>query len=242
MLEKTLNRIMAGAKTPEGKVIAILLTISLALMTWNATSIRAAVADEPNQTTELASQASDQSADQAATPAPQAEPAPVAQEPQAQEPAQPEVVAEQPAAEDTTNIVASEGAADPSGNEGASQAAATADDQKSGESANAEDKDAEDKEKEDAEKKEKEEEVEYPAVTFDTRYANGVRVNVSAPDGAFPEGTELIVTPVAAAAYVMTRAMGGNDRAAANIIGITTVLSMVCAPLWITLMRWGGWM
>ena len=45
-----------------------------------------------------------------------------------------------------------------------------------------------------------------------------------------------------AAAYVMTKAMGGNDRAAANIIGITTVLSMICAPLWITLMRWQGWM
>ena len=49
-------------------------------------------------------------------------------------------------------------------------------------------------------------------------------------------------SPIAAAAYVMTKAMGGNDRAAANIIGITTVLSMVCAPLWITLMRWGGLM
>lgn len=46
--------------------------------------------------------------------------------------------------------------------------------------------------------------------------------------------------PIAAAAYVMTKAMGGNDKAAANIIGITTVLSMICAPLWITLMRWAG--
>ena len=37
---------MLGAKTPEGKVIAILLTISLALMTWNATSISTAFADD----------------------------------------------------------------------------------------------------------------------------------------------------------------------------------------------------
>ena len=49
MFEKTLNRIMEGAKTPEGKVIAILLTISLALMTWNATSIKAAFAEGPNE-------------------------------------------------------------------------------------------------------------------------------------------------------------------------------------------------
>ena len=46
MLEKTLERIMMGAKTPEGKIIAILLTLSLALMTWNATSISFALADE----------------------------------------------------------------------------------------------------------------------------------------------------------------------------------------------------
>ena len=46
MLEKTLNRIMEGAKTPEGKVIAILVTLSLALMTWNATSIKAAFATD----------------------------------------------------------------------------------------------------------------------------------------------------------------------------------------------------
>ena len=44
MLEKTLNRIMLGAKTPEGKIIAILLTISLSLMTWNAASISYAFA------------------------------------------------------------------------------------------------------------------------------------------------------------------------------------------------------
>lgn len=47
-------------------------------------------------------------------------------------------------------------------------------------------------------------------------------------------------TPIAAAAFVMVQAMGGNSKAAANIIGITTILSMIITPMWITLLRWLG--
>lgn len=44
-------------------------------------------------------------------------------------------------------------------------------------------------------------------------------------------------TPVAAAAFVMVKAMGGNDRAMANVIALTTVLSMFTASIWISLLR-----
>ncbi|MBQ9259137.1 MAG: AEC family transporter [Neisseriaceae bacterium] len=47
-------------------------------------------------------------------------------------------------------------------------------------------------------------------------------------------------TPIAAAAFVMVQAMGGNSKAAANIIGMTTLFSMITAPIWITLLRWKG--
>jgi hypothetical protein len=65
MLEKTLNRIMQGARTPEGKIIAILLTISLSLMTWNAASIGNAVAND-DQTKSVAAQEADDKAEKAA--------------------------------------------------------------------------------------------------------------------------------------------------------------------------------
>lgn len=47
-------------------------------------------------------------------------------------------------------------------------------------------------------------------------------------------------TPIAAAAFVMVQAMGGNSKAAANIIGMTTLFSIITAPMWITLLRWFG--
>lgn len=50
------------------------------------------------------------------------------------------------------------------------------------------------------------------------------------------------VTPVAAAAYVMTKSMGSNDVMAANLIGITTFLSMFTASAWIALAYASGWM
>ena len=49
-------------------------------------------------------------------------------------------------------------------------------------------------------------------------------------------------TPVAAAAFVMVEAMGGNSKAAANIIGMTTLFSIITAPVWITVLRWQGLM
>lgn len=48
--------------------------------------------------------------------------------------------------------------------------------------------------------------------------------------------------PVAAASYVMTRALGGNAEAAANILGLTTAASTLTTSLGIVLMRWAGWM
>ena len=52
----------------------------------------------------------------------------------------------------------------------------------------------------------------------------------------------MTTTPVAAASYVMAKAMGGNDVAAANIMGITTVGAMLSAGLGMTVLRLLGWM
>ena len=46
MLEKTLNRIMHGPNTLEGKIIAVFMAVVLSLMTWNATTITYAFADD----------------------------------------------------------------------------------------------------------------------------------------------------------------------------------------------------
>lgn len=52
----------------------------------------------------------------------------------------------------------------------------------------------------------------------------------------------MMATPVAAASYVMAKAMGANDVAAANIVGVTTVGAMPVAALGIALLRTAGWM
>ena len=52
----------------------------------------------------------------------------------------------------------------------------------------------------------------------------------------------MTATPVAAASYVMAKAMGGNDVAAANIMGITTMGAMLSAGLGMTVLRLLGWM
>lgn len=52
----------------------------------------------------------------------------------------------------------------------------------------------------------------------------------------------MTATPVAAASYVMAKAMGGNDTAAANIIGITTVGGMLSAGIGISVLRGLGLM
>ena len=46
MLSKAFERIALGAKTPEGKVLAVLLSFSLAFMTWNATTVEYAFAGQ----------------------------------------------------------------------------------------------------------------------------------------------------------------------------------------------------
>lgn len=52
----------------------------------------------------------------------------------------------------------------------------------------------------------------------------------------------MTATPVAAASYVMARAMGGNEVMAANIIGITTLGALLPAAAGIVLLRSLGWM
>ena len=51
----------------------------------------------------------------------------------------------------------------------------------------------------------------------------------------------MMAAPVAAASYVMAKAMGANDVAAANIIGLTTVGAMPVAAAGIALLRSAGW-
>ena len=46
MAEKLLNRIMLGAKTPEGKVVTILLTLALAFMVWDTRTMQHAFASQ----------------------------------------------------------------------------------------------------------------------------------------------------------------------------------------------------
>lgn len=55
-------------------------------------------------------------------------------------------------------------------------------------------------------------------------------------------GVMLLMTasPAAAASYVMAKAMGANDVAAANIIGMTTVLAMPTMAISLTLLRYFG--
>ncbi|SUA68892.1 AEC family transporter [Oligella urethralis] len=55
-------------------------------------------------------------------------------------------------------------------------------------------------------------------------------------------GVMLLMTasPAAAASYVMAKAMGANDVAAANIIGITTVAAMPTMAVSLTLLRFFG--
>lgn len=52
----------------------------------------------------------------------------------------------------------------------------------------------------------------------------------------------MTATPVAAASYVMAKAMGANDVAAANIVGLTTIGAMSVAAIGIASLRLVGWM
>lgn len=51
----------------------------------------------------------------------------------------------------------------------------------------------------------------------------------------------MVASPVAAASYVMARSMGGNEVLAANILGFTTVFSMVSIAVGMVLLRSLGW-
>ncbi|QMT30959.1 AEC family transporter [Alysiella filiformis] len=52
----------------------------------------------------------------------------------------------------------------------------------------------------------------------------------------------MTATPVAAASYIMAKAMGGNDVAAANIMGITTFGAMFSASIGVAVLRGVGLM
>ncbi|TDQ57330.1 hypothetical protein EDC45_1384 [Mesocricetibacter intestinalis] len=52
----------------------------------------------------------------------------------------------------------------------------------------------------------------------------------------------MATTPLAAAAYAMVRAMGGNAVTVANIIGITTIGSMLASALGLILLSQIGWL
>lgn len=50
----------------------------------------------------------------------------------------------------------------------------------------------------------------------------------------------MVASPVAAASYVMAKAMGGNDILAANILAFTTVFSMVGMGVGMAVLRTVG--
>ena len=60
MLEKTLNRIMCGSRTPEGKIVAILLAFVLSFTTWSGDSVGNAFADEPAAVSAQSAEAQEQ--------------------------------------------------------------------------------------------------------------------------------------------------------------------------------------
>lgn len=51
----------------------------------------------------------------------------------------------------------------------------------------------------------------------------------------------MVASPVAAASYVMAKAMGGNDVLAANILGFTTVFGMIGMAIGMAMLRVLGW-
>lgn len=51
----------------------------------------------------------------------------------------------------------------------------------------------------------------------------------------------MVASPVAAASYVMARSMGGNSTLAANILGFTTVVSMLSMGVGMAILRTVGW-
>ncbi|MBP5266670.1 MAG: hypothetical protein J6Z06_07610, partial [Lachnospiraceae bacterium] len=74
---------------------------------------------------------------------------------------------------------------------------------------------------------EEEEEVEeieeesYPAVSFDAKTSSGVRVTISAPEGAFPEGTTVTVTDVTNADTIARiEGTAGDDKIVTAVVAV----------------------
>ncbi|MBR0404705.1 MAG: InlB B-repeat-containing protein [Eggerthellaceae bacterium] len=242
MQKGLVNRIMDGVKTPEGKVIAILLVICLSLMTWNVAAISWAVAGdaaaEAAAQEEAAKKAAEEEAEAnkpkvevAKQPVPQEqdalaiqlsgdeEEAPVEQQVSEQsvvedEAAQvegPEAETSQESGQDSNVVDEQEGEPEAGESTEAEQPEETADEgqdvlftgDETNETVENGDEAAEstflvtgDEQEDEAEKAK-----DMPAQTFKGS-ANGVTVSVRAPEGAFPAGTQMHVSPVSAAQVI----------------------------------------
>ena len=204
MTNKLADRIMEGARTPEGKVIAILLVLCLAFMCWNVGSLRA-FGDAYNQVNASAD------ADKAATAQEQsAEPAP--EQPAATEEAPAAV--EQPAVEEAP-VAVEQPVVEASAQNEEAQAVDQGGSQETAQEATQE---ATKEEAKEEAKEETQEESTMPAQSF-RKVANGVEVRVEAPEGAFPAGTEMVVTPVATT-QVTDAVNGAIEGEASDIIAV----------------------
>ena len=182
---KFFDRLTAGAKTPEGKVIAVFLAVCLSLMSWNvsalsyAVSNQSAVAGEEEQVDEGISGTVIEE-QQVAEPEPEPEPEPVIE---AEPEPEPEPVVEEYAEVADEGEQLMEEAVEPEGEEAVTEEASD---------------EASEEEASEEEASEEDDEVEMPAQEFEAT-VGGVTVKVSAPKGAFPEGTSMKVVPVVAA-------------------------------------------
>lgn len=189
MLNKVLDRIGQGGKTIEGKIIVVLLTLSLSLMAWNPYNIKAAfAADGTDDATEeiITSEGGDAIVNADGEEAPDGVKA-APGDPQGE--GDEDAVVEGAEEGEGDQVVDGE---EPVGN----QVVAGAEEAK-GEGADA------------AKKAEAEEQS---GLTFEGS-ANGVTVRAVAPDGALPEGTEMVVGPVEDADAVATAVQGLVENA-----------------------------
>ena len=250
MLQTMLSRIMDGVKTPEGKIIAVLLAICLSLMTWNVAAISFAVSGDgakseaaekvevKKQSEKKAEEPAKQEASEpeppkeaAAEPEKSAEPKEEAKEEPKEEPKAEETKetkSEQAAASDSADQSQKEEASaesEPASEQAADsqQSAPAADDQAAQQEEAAASDAAASAEAEATTEKEEEEEkdVPMPAQKF-SGSAGGVSVSVSAPEGAFPEGTKMNVREVRRAAVVdAVESAIGSEATAIKAVDIT---------------------
>ena len=192
MLRKLAN--FADPRLFEGKIVSIIVTLSLALMVWDTQIMSSAFADEQTDQ-EAAAQVEESPSVDAGDQSDQGGSALSGNETAAtpsDDGADDAVPADEQAGDKATNSDDKSQATEGKDGEQASAADAT-----DGEDTDA-DADSEDGEDTDADADEEDaddEELEYPAVTLEGS-ANGVAVTVEAPEGALPEGTKMEVVGV----------------------------------------------